>query len=488
MLEQLRRSLSTAAYRATQAALTLVAAICLVLLASSPAHAAPVVNGEFDMPTGGTPGYIAQGPDGNIWAVLSGAVGGEDVARIEPDGTVTGYDVPLLAGAVGIAAGPNGYLWVTRPAKAARFLPANPAGAEEFNVAGLGTPRDIVLGPDDNLWAASGDTLMKIPPDNPEGYTPYTILTMDARGIASDGERLWIASFGNGTIYSATTAGVPTPHVVGGGPQEVAGGLGGQAAFTNPGASPQTVGRLTSGGTPLTTDTPSTDPFGIALGADQAYWIAQFLSGDVGRLTADGQYSVLPGLSTGSGPRHITAGPGNTLWISLETAKKVARVSGLETPVAPPMSSIGPVVSKLRLSAKRFRVGKARTPVAAQKQGRRRGKAVSVGTTIRFTLSESADVRISFERKVAGRRTGGRCVKPKPRLRSKKPCTRWVKAGKALMREGLAAGPRKVAFSGRIGRRALKPGGYRLTVAATAASGAKSKPRRAPFTIVAPKR
>jgi streptogramin lyase len=468
--------------------LTLVVAVCMALLASGNAHAAPAVDGEFAMPAGGKPGYITQGPDGNVWAVLSGAVGGEDVAKIEPDGTVTGYDVPLLTGAVGIAAGPNGYLWVTRPAKAARFLPANPAGAEEFNVAGLGAPRDIVLGPDDNLWAASGDTLMKIPPDNPAGYTPYTILTMDARGIASDGERLWIASFGNGTVYSATTAGVPTPYVVGGGPQEVAGGLGGQAAFTNPGTSPQTVGRLTSGGAPLTTDTPSTDPFGIAPGADQAYWIAQFLSGDIGRLTADGQYSVLTGLSPGSGPRHITAGPGNTLWVSLETAGKVARISGLEPPVpaqpAQPISSIAPVVSKLRLSAKRFRVGKARTPVAAQK---RRGKRVAVGTTIRFALSAAADVRISFERKAAGRRHGGRCVKPKRRLRSKKLCTRWVKAGKALTRRSLGAGRQKVAFSGRIGRRALKPGGYRLTIVATGAAGAKSKPKRVVFTVVQPR-
>lgn len=463
--------------------LILVVAICMTLLASGNAHAAPAVDGEFAMPTGGKPGYITQGPDGNVWAVLSGAVGGEDVAKIEPDGTVTGYDAPLLTGAVGIAAGPNGYLWVTRPAKAARFSPANPAGAEEFNVAGLGAPRDIVLGPDDNLWAASGDTLMKIPPDNPTGYTPYTILTMDARGIASDGERLWIASFGNGTIYSATTAGVPTPHVIGGGPQEVAGGLGGQAAFTNPGTSPQTVGRVASA--PLTTDTPSTDPFGIAVGADHAYWIAQFLSGDIGRLTADGQYSVLPGLSPGSGPRHITAGLGNTLWVSLETAGKVARISGLEPPIpAQPVSSIGPVVSKLRLSAKRFRVGKARTPVAAQK---RRGKRAAAGTTIRFRLSEAADVRISFERKAAGRRNGGRCVKPKPRLRSKKLCTRWVKAGKALTRKGLGAGPQKAAFSGRIGRRALKPGGYRLTTVATGAAGAKSKPKRVSFTVVQPR-
>jgi streptogramin lyase len=266
MLEQLRPSPSTVAYRVACVGLALVVAICMVLLASGRAHAAPVVDGEFAMPPGGKPGYITQGPDGNVWVVLSGAVGGEDVAKISVgtggEVVVEPFDVPNLANAVGITAGPDGNLWVTRPAKAARFAPDNPAGAVQFDIAGLGTPRDITTGPDGNLWAASGDGLLRIAPDNPEGYTPFTILGMDARGIASDGERLWIASFGNGAIYSATTAGVATPHLVGGaGPQEVAGGLGGQVAYTNQGTDPQTVGRLTAGAaTPLTTPTPRNRP------------------------------------------------------------------------------------------------------------------------------------------------------------------------------------------------------------------------------------
>lgn len=457
--------------------LSIVAAGLMTLAAASASLAAPAVDGEFAL--SGKPGYIAQGPDGNIWAVVSGSAQNNDVARISPAGVVEEFDVPALAGAVGIAAGPDGNLWVTRSAKVARFTPANPAGATEFAVADLVTPRDITAGPDGNLWAASGDKLLRIPPANPAGYTPFTIAGLDARGLAADGERLWIASFGNGTIYSATTAGAATPHAVGGGPQEVGAGLGGQIAYSNPGGVQQTVGRLTNGGSPLTTPTPGADPFGVAFGADQAYWFAQFASGDLGRLSAGGEYSRLTGLSAGSGPRHITAGQGNTLWVSLETAGKVARVTGVEPAGPQPISGRVPRIAGLKVAPKRFRVAKRRTPIVSAKLRR--------GTRIRFRLNDVATVRMRIERRLPGRRVGGRCVAPTPKLRSRRRCTRFVRQG-VLVRRDLAAATQRIAFSGRIGRRALKPGRYRLTAVAIADGGDRSKPRHVSFSILPPPR
>jgi streptogramin lyase len=458
---------------------TLLATVGVVLATTPASIAAPAVDGEFAV--SGKPGYIAQGPDGNLWTVLTGSAANNDVARVSPAGVVEEFDVPALAGAVGIAAGPDGNLWVTRPAKVSRFAPANPAGATEFAVADLAGPRDITAGPDGNLWAAAGDKLLRIPPANPVGYTAFTITGLDARGIAADGERLWIASFGNGTIYSATTAGVATPHVVGGGPQEVGAGAGGQVAYANPGTDPQTVGRLTSGGSPLTTPAPGSDPFGVVFGSDQAYWFAQFASGDLGRLSADGEYSRLTGLSAGSGPRHITTGPGNTLWVSLETAGKVARVTGVTPP--PPSTTRGKVrLAGLKVLPRRFRVARARTPIVS---AQRRRTARPPGTTIRFRLSEVATVRLVIERRLAGRRAGGRCVTPRPALRSRKRCTRFVRRG-TLVRRDLAAGTQRIAFSGRVGGKALRPGRYRVTAVAIA-DGVRSKPRRTPFTVVAPR-
>jgi len=490
MLEQLRPSLSTVAYRLAYVGLTLVVAICLVLLASGRASAAPVVDGEFALTKNAQ--RIAPGPDGNMWVTFGGNGLGNEIARIAPDGTVTEFDNDSLAGAVGIVTGPDGKLWVTISTKVVRFDPASPATPAlptDVFAADIVQPQTIVNGPDGNLWTASADKVLRITPAGV--VTPFTVVS-GARGIASAGGLLWVADFGAQEIVSVTTAGAPTRYPIGGGLQEVAAGLDGQIGFTNPS---NRVGRLVAGGSPLMTEaTPGSDPFGIAFGADQAYWFAQPIANNLGRLTADGQYTQLSGFSAEAGPRYLAPGPGNTLWVTLQglngnDAKKVARVSGLEPPKpAPaPISSIRPTISKLKLSKKRFRVGDKRTAVVAQKRNRRGGKPVAVGTTIRFTLSAAADVRISFERKAAGRRSGGRCVKPKPRLRSKKRCTRWIERGKALTRKGLSAGTQKIAFSGRIGRKALKPGAYRLTVVASTA-GRSSKAIRATFKVLPPRR
>jgi hypothetical protein len=59
-----------------------------------------------------------------------------------------------------------------------------------------------------------------------------------------------------------------------------------------------------------------------------------------------------------------------------------------------------------------------------------------------------------------------------------------VAAG-ALARAG-RQGPNRAVFSGRVGRRALAPGPYVLTLTATDAAGTTSKPARTRFTIVRP--
>ena len=82
------------------------------------------------------------------------------------------------------------------------------------------------------------------------------------------------------------------------------------------------------------------DPFGVAFGSDQAYWIVQFAQGGLTRMTTSGAKTFLGGLPKES-PRQIAAGPGNTLWVTLDKkegvleAESVARISGLEPPVPP---------------------------------------------------------------------------------------------------------------------------------------------------------
>lgn len=441
----------------------LATALALALSAGSTAIAAPVVDGEFALPH--KPNHVAPGPDGNMWVTLQGNTTG--VAKIAPDGTVTPYTSADFQSPTGIVAGPDGKMWVTQPNAVVTFSPGNPTATTVFAVDIVQAQR-IVAGPDGNLWTASADKVFKIPTSGVEQTFPGVV--QGARGITagSDG-RIWIVDFATASIISLTADGVTaTPHPVGSGnPQEVVAGLGGQVAYTSPSNE---IGRLTNGAAGLPTASTGADAFGIAFGADQAYWTANFATHDIGRLTADGQYTTLAGLSANSGPRHIAAGPNNTLWVTLETTDKIARVSGLETPDA-----VAPVVSALSLSAKIFRVGKSQTPAIA--------KRYPTGTKIRFTLSEGATVSLRFERALPGRRSGKSCVRPRKSLRRKRKCTRYASAG-TLSRQG-QAGANSVSFSGRIGRKALKPGAYRVVVTATDARGNVSKPVRKSFRIAA---
>jgi hypothetical protein len=133
-----------------------------------------------------------------------------------------------------------------------------------------------------------------------------------------------------------------------------------------------------------------------------------------------------------------------------------------------------PAVSRFSMSRKRFRLGKRRTPRTA---------ATPRGSAFRFRLSEGADVTITIHRALSGRRVGKRCRKPTRRLRKRRKCTRYVRRG-TLRRRKLAAGSRRVAFTGRIGSTKLKPGRYRATISATDAAKNRSASRRTSFRIV----
>jgi Ca2+-binding RTX toxin-like protein len=156
--------------------------------------------------------------------------------------------------------------------------------------------------------------------------------------------------------------------------------------------------------------------------------------------------------------------------------------SGAEKAPSPGAATIdrtAPGLTGVSLARARFRVGRSPTVGTA-----RRGRA-PVGTAFRFRLSEPASVRIALRRAETGRRSGGRCLRPTRRLRRARRCTRFVAVrGGALTRRNLAAGRGRIGFSGRIGRRALRPGRYRATLTATDTAGNRSRPRQASFRVV----
>src|SRR3954468_7663420 len=146
-------------------------------------------------------------------------------------------------------------------------------------------------------------------------------------------------------------------------------------------------------------------------------------------------------------------------------------------PPPPPGDTLAPTLDRVAIAPNKFRVAGAATPVAARAR-----RKTPPGARFKWRLSEAATVTLRIERKLPGRRKGGRCVKPTRKLRKAKKCTRRIPVG--TLRRTAAVGPGGTPFSGRIGRRKLAPGSYQAVVAAKDAAGNASGSRTVAFKIV----
>jgi hypothetical protein len=111
-----------------------------------------------------------------------------------------------------------------------------------------------------------------------------------------------------------------------------------------------------------------------------------------------------------------------------------------------------PLIGAFRATPSVFAVARAGTALAA---------GVRRGTRFRYTLSEPARVKLRIRR---ARRGGG------------------YRTIATLTRSG-ASGANRIRFSGRIGRRALRPGRYRAVITATDTAGNRSARRATRFRI-----
>lgn len=113
-----------------------------------------------------------------------------------------------------------------------------------------------------------------------------------------------------------------------------------------------------------------------------------------------------------------------------------------------------PRLTRVRLTAARFRASRRPTALAARRSSARRGSRIDL------TVSEPVWLRVDVRR--AGRR--------------RRPL--------GTLTRTLPDGRRHVRFSGRLGRRPLRPGRYVLRLGATDAAGNRSRPRTLRFRIV----
>lgn len=278
---------------------------------------------------------------------------------------------------------------------------------------------------------------------------------------------MWVAGFGGYIVRisgdGATATSFDTP---GSSAWDIAAGLDGNLWYTAPNAA---VGRITPAGAATEYPLPggATDPFGLAVGPDAGIWFAQAVGNTIGRITTAGPPSItaLGGLTAASRPEYITQGAQNTLWFTERDGNRIGRISGIDAgidiPEPPAGDTTRPVVERLRLAPRRFRLGRA-LPSAT---------AVRRGPTIRYNLSEPSTVTLSFARARAGRRDR----------------KRWRPVRPKVSFPGQVAGAERIRFAGRLTRRkSLLPGVYRLALRAKDAAGNTSEPARTTFRVLAP--
>lgn len=151
--------------------------------------------------------------------------------------------------------------------------------------------------------------------------------------------------------------------------------------------------------------------------------------------------------------------PGTTYHARIVATSVLGQIAGDDITFVTTSDMTAPRIAKLILTSKSITPGKR--------------------LTLRLTLDEAANVKVTIERMTPGRHVGARCV---PEAKTGAKCvklTRVTTFSRALAAAGLA----KVVVPAKPGGKKLQRGTYRLVVQATDAAGNSSPAKRITFTV-----
>jgi virginiamycin B lyase len=464
--------------------------VCVALtVLALPAAAAAQGVVEYPVPEGGGPLFITTGHDGRLWFTLSN-IG--QIGRMNAAGELQGPVDSQRPVPVDIVAGPEaGMYWTANGSVNLRkpdgaITTRNRGGA--YAVGPMADGRVAVTG----LFAEASMAVLELL-GAPLTFSAVIQVTPSPGGsvrltdvTTGPDEKLWMTAYEADRIIrvapSASGGAVDLTENLAPGsrPYRITAGPDGAMWFTEYGAN--RIGRITTGGvvTEYTLPRPNSGPYDIVAGPDGALWFTEYnpQGNAIGRITTDGQIIEYPVPTANANPWGITVGPDGKIWFTESAQSKVGRVdpSQVSGPGGggPSNDTTRPAFQgRVTLSRKRFSVGRAATPLTV-------ARPVPSGTQFRFALSEPARVNVKLERRASGRRVRGRC---RLGARRGRRCKVWRSAGRSLTRQGLQ-GPNSIAFSGRLGRKALALGSYRALLSATDASGNRSRTVTLKFAIV----
>jgi len=243
----------------------------------------------FDLATGANPYGIAAGPDGNLWITETDA---NNINRMTTAGVMIRYAIPTLASQPkGITAGPDGNLWFVEYAgnKVAKITPQGVITEYALNTTAAG-PQEITVGPDGALW--------------------FTMNSVSKIGR--------ITTTGTLSEYSLPTA--TGPYAIASGPS------GSNVLYVTAVTSNQILVIKTDGSVQATNTIPTaaSSPKGITY-ANGAAWFTENLGNKLGRLVTASASSTTYTLSeialpssnnydSSRAPLGIATGPADTVW------------------------------------------------------------------------------------------------------------------------------------------------------------------------------
>lgn len=248
---------------------------------------------EFEIPNPSQPGWIAAGPDGEIWFTHQ-STAPSAISKVTVQGApFVRYNTSITnTGPRGIAPGPDGNVWYSKQGGIGRMQPNGTSN--EYNVPNGGDSAGITLGPDGNLWFTQ------------QLNNRISRITPDAQFQSFD---------------------VPTPNS---GPLAITSGDDGNLWFTEAAVSANKIGRITPSGeiTEFEIPTPASNPRGITPGPDGALWFTLHDVAKIGRITTEGEITEYY-VPSGNRPGRIVTGPDANLWFTLSAANGIGRITPL---------------------------------------------------------------------------------------------------------------------------------------------------------------